>query len=184
MNLTAKKRVEQRKSHTKEIRRKGNIPAIFYAPGQEAVSIEVEGRDFDAALRGIKQGMLATATFNLNIDGKKSKAIVKDIQYDLTSYKVIHLDFEELSDKVPVQVKVPVVYTGVTDSPGIKLGGYLRQVLRFVKVVCLPKDIPQFFEVNVGDLGLGQVKRLSDLKVSKGVKLPAANEVLVVIAKR
>lgn len=185
MILTAKKRAEARKSHIKQMRRDGNIPAVFYAPGQTAQSIEVNGKEFETILRGIQQGLLSTTVFTLNIDGKKLKAIIKDIQYNLTTYKVIHLDFEELNDDVTVQVKVPINCIGMADCPGIKLGGFLRQVIRTIKVECLPKQIPSFFEVDVRELGIRQSKRLSDLAMPKGVKpLAPMDEVLVVIAKR
>lgn len=143
MNLTAKKRAEARKSEMKQMRRDGDIPAVFYAPGQTAESILVNGKEFETALREIQQGLLSTTIFTLNIDGKKHKAIVKDIQYHLTTYKVIHLDFEELKEDVPVQVKVPINCIGANDCVGIKLGGFLRQVIRTIKVECLPKQIPR-----------------------------------------
>lgn len=185
MNLTAKKRAENRKSEIKQIRREGNIPGVFYAPGQPAQSIIVDGTEFKTALREIKQGMLSTSVFNLSIDGKKMRAIVKDIQYAPTTYNVIHIDFEELKDDTLVQVKVPVNCTGVAECAGIKLGGFLRQVIRTIKVECLPKHIPAYFEVDVRDLGVRQSKRLSDIAMPKGVKpVMAADEVVVVIAKR
>lgn len=185
MNLTAKKRGDERKSYLKQMRREGNIPGVFYSPGQPAQSIEVNGKDFETALREIKKGMLSTSVFNLTIDGKKCRVIVKDIQYAITTYAVTHIDFVELHDNVPVQVKVPVNCIGVTDCVGIKLGGFLRQVIRTVKVECLPKHIPSFFEVDVRELGVRQAKRLSDLAMPKGVKpLAATDEVVVVIAKR
>ncbi len=189
MNLNAKKREGSRKSLNKQIRRIGNIPGIFYAPGKTAQSIEIDGKGFEVALRKMKQGMLATQVFTLDIEGKKAKAIVKGIQYDLTKYQgvqgITHIDFQELQDDVPVRVKVPVHCTGLLECEGIKLGGYLRQVIRAIEVECLPKYIPEQFEVDVQPLGLHQSRRLSDLAMPKGVKpLAATNEVVVVIAKR
>lgn len=185
MNLTARKRTDSRKSFVKQVRREGNIPAILYAPGMDAETITVEGKDFETAMRGIPKGQLATSVFTLDLDGKKIRSIVKGIQYDLTSYKVSHLDLVKLDDKVPVQVKVPILCVGASDCAGIKLGGFLRQVIRSILVECLPKDIPAFFEVDVRELGIRQSKRLSDLTLPKGVKpLAAMDEVLVVIAKR
>ena len=76
MNLTAKKRAEETKGKTKQIRRDGNIPAVFYSPGNPAQSIEVDGAQFGAALRKIKTGCLGTTVFTLEIDGKKAQGIV------------------------------------------------------------------------------------------------------------
>lgn len=185
MNLTAKKRAEGTKGATKQIRRDGNIPAVFYAPGEPGISIEINGPEFQTMLRTMKPGRLSTTIFILDLEGKKIKAIVKGIQYNLTSYDVIHLDFEALKDNVPVTVNVPVECTGAADCAGIKLGGFLRQIIRKVQVKCLPSNIPEEFFVDVRDMNLRESKRLSDIPMPAGVKpVSVADEVVVVIAKR
>lgn len=185
MQLTAQTRNVEKKSHIKLMRREGNIPAVLYSPGVAAQMISVNTEEFEAALRKIKPGMLSTTVFTLNVDKKTIKAIVKDIQYTLTTYKVIHLDFEELKDSVPIRVNVPVNCVGVADCAGIKLGGFFNQVTRSIKVKCLPNDLPEQFEVDVRSLGLGQSKRLRDLEKPKGVTTLTEDEkVIVVIAKR
>lgn len=185
MILTVNKRTGTRKVEAKEIRRAGNIPAILYSAGRPCELIAIDGNEFKAVLRDIKPGRLSTTQFKLNMDGKECHAIVKDIQYDPTSYQVIHLDFEELIADVPVNVKVPIACTGIVECMGIKLGGFMRQVIRSVKVECLPADIPTEFTIDIRDLGIRQSKRLSHLKMPKGVRpLAKMEEVIVVIAKR
>lgn len=181
MNLTAKKRTEM---STKQIRRAGSIPAVFYSPGVEGQSIEVDGQQFEAALRAVKSGHLATTKFTLDFDGKKTEAIIKEIQYDVTTYRVIHLDFEELKKDTHVNVNVPIECVGAEDCAGIKLGGVSRQVIRAVRVKCLPQDIPANFIVDIRDLTIGQALRLSSIKKPKGVELVStADEVVVAIVK-
>jgi large subunit ribosomal protein L25 len=98
---------------------------------------------------------------------------------------VIHLDFQEIVKGSTVKVNVPITCIGMAECAGIKLGGFLRQILRTVKVECLGDAIPKEFVIDVKDLGIRQTKRLSDLAMPKGVKpLAAMNEVLVVIAKQ
>jgi len=184
MQLSTFKRDIQRRE-TARIRREKDIPAVIYSPGKEAEIITVKGDEFRAILRKMKQGLLPTTVFSLQLDKKERKAIVKEIQYDVTTYDVIHLDFQELFDNVPVNVNVPIQCVGVADCVGVKLGGFLRQVIRFVKVNCLPKDIPQEFSIDVKDLGIHQSRRLKDLSLPKGVKpLASLNEVVVAISKR
>jgi len=185
MKLTVQQRADQKKSETKKIRREGNIPAILYSAGKNPEAIIVNGPEFGAALRTMKPGRLPTTVFSLSVGGKERRAIIKDIQYHLTTYVVSHIDFEELHESVPVCVKVPINCTGIVDCVGIKLGGFLRQVVRHVKVECMPKRIPEEFLIDVKDLGIRQTKRLSDIAMPEGVK-PLANleEVVVVIAKR
>ncbi|NGX37022.1 MAG: 50S ribosomal protein L25 [Chlamydiae bacterium] len=185
MKLTAKKRVGETKGATKQARRDGSIPAVFYSPGKPGQSIEIDTAQFEAALRSIKQGYLSTTVFSLDLDEKKTKALVKDVQYDRTTYRVIHLDFMELVDDTPVTVLVPIECVGQEECAGIKLGGFLRQVIRKVKVKCAPKDIPTDFKLDIRDLKMRQSKRLSDLAMPKGVKpMTVADEVVAVIAKR
>ena len=182
MKLTVEQRKQDKKSDVKAIRRAGNIPAVIYAPGKTGKELTVNGAEFGAVLRNMKPGHLATTTFTLS-DG--TKAIIKEVQYNPTSYKVNHIDFEELNAQTPVVVKVPVVCTGVGECAGIKLGGFLREVMRFVEVECLPKAIPTAFSVDVRELAVGEVKRVGDIQLPNGVRaLPSAQEVVVVIGKR
>jgi large subunit ribosomal protein L25 len=185
MKLTATERSPGKKGEIKQLRREGKIPAILYSTDRSNVSLSLDGAEFGAIMRNMKPGRLPTTVFNLMINGKEKKAIVKDIQYQLTTYQVSHIDFEELVEDVPISVKVPIQCTGVADCVGVKLGGFLRQVIRHVKVECLPKHIPAEFVVDVKDLGIRQSKRLADIPMPKGVKpLAKMDEVVVVIAKR
>jgi len=185
MKLNMLKRVGAKKGEVKAMRREGNIPSILYSQKRPTENVAINGVEFGACLRGVVPGRLATTVFVLS-DGKTEiKAIVKDIQYHPTTYQVLHLDFVELLDGVPVQLKVPVECSGMADCPGIKLGGFLRQVIRYVKVECQPKDIPVKFDVDVKDLGMRQTRRVNEIKMPEGVRpLTKLDEVVVVIAKR
>jgi large subunit ribosomal protein L25 len=184
MKLTVAKR-QLKKSETARLRRAGDIPAVMYSPGNEPSMICIKGDEFRTVLRKMKQGHLSTTVFTLQTEEGEKKAIVKEIQYDVTKYHVTHLDFQELEDGVPVRVNVPIQCGGVADCVGIKLGGFLRQVIRCVKVSCLPKDIPQEFTVDIKDLAIGHSKRLETIPLPKGVTpLAPMKEVVVAISKR
>ncbi|NGX46155.1 MAG: 50S ribosomal protein L25 [Chlamydiae bacterium] len=183
LNITA--RTVGKKSDAKKIRREGNIPAIVYVNGKKGEEIVVEGGAFRKALNHIEKGTLATQIFTLQKEGKQRRAILKDIQYKPTNYEIIHLDFAEIDDKKPVKVNVSIRCTGMDRSIGVQQGGVLRQVIRNMRVNCLPKDIPSYFELDVSSLGLGQTKKLRDIALPKGVSSEAGlNEVAAVIAKR
>ncbi len=184
MKIHAHERANNKKSEVAALRRSGKIPAVVYVPGHPNALISIDAVEFLAFLRNVKQGHLSTSVFTLVIGGKERKAIIKDIQYNPTSYAVIHLDFQELAKGTPVNVHVPITFTGSADCVGIKLGGFLRQVIRAVKVECPSEAIPSEFVVDVKDLSLFQSKRLSDLTLPKGVKpLVAMDEVVVVVSK-
>lgn len=186
MKLHTTPRSGKKKSEALRLRREGFVPAVIYALGKEGESIAVAASDFNAFLRSVKQGHLPTTVFTLvDSKGHERKVLVKDIQYNVTTYDVIHLDFEELLKDHKVNVKVPIECTGQADSPGIKLGGILRQVIRHIRVSCLPKDLPSYFELNVSELGPRGAKRLSDLQIPTGVRpLADLHEVVAVVVKR
>jgi large subunit ribosomal protein L25 len=183
MKLTVEKRGQQQKN-LNEIRRKGGIPAILYSKNRTGETIVIDATEFNAHLRALKSGHLPTTVFTLVIDGKQKRAIIKDIQRNIISYQVSHIDFEELVEDSLISFKVPITLVGAAECAGTKLGGILRQVIRYVKVECLPKKMPSEFILDVRDLGIKQKRRLSDIELPEGVR-PLANmsEVVVVVAK-
>lgn len=186
MKLQVLKRGTLKKSEINKIRREGDIPAVLYVKGKETENILIKGAEFQSLLRTVAPGRLSTLVFTLvGENGKEHKAILKEIQYEPTSYRVQHLDFEELFSDQKVNVKVPIECTGVVDCVGVKLGGVLRQVIRTLRVRCLPKDIPNVLQVDVRNLALFESKRLKDLAIPESVMaLADLNEVAVVVAKR
>jgi len=185
MKLSISKRTNVRKSDTLNLRREGNVPAILYAANEAPVDVVIQGAELQAILRTIKQGRLSTTILELELEGVKVKALVKDIQYHPTSYQVLHMDLQKLNDQVKVRVNVPIEFTGAADCPVIKLGGFLRPVIRYVNIECLPGQIPSSFELSVAELGMKQSKRIRDLSFPNGVRpITKVDEVAVVIAKR
>jgi len=182
MQLSVKKREER---NNKKIRREGMIPAILYSQGNVGEEICVNGNEFKKVLNITPTGTLSSKVFELDLGGKKRRAIVKDIQYHVTTYNILHLDFEELFDDVPVTLNIPVCCTYAVDCAGVKLGGVLRQVVRKMRVKTLPRNIPDRFEINVKDMQLGESKRLSEIAIPEGVKpIDNLNNVAVLVARK
>jgi large subunit ribosomal protein L25 len=186
VEIHIKKRTGATKGETGRLRADGMVPAVIYAHGKTAENICLNAVAFDTVLRNLQSGFLPTTIFSLvGEDGKKRRAIIKDIQYQVTTYKVIHLDFLELQDKVMVEFNVPVECLGQTDCVGVKAGGFLRSLMRHVKVRCLPAHIPSHFEIDVRNLGLNQVKRTSELAIPAHVQVLARpDDVIVTVVKR
>ncbi len=185
MKLALEKRNTGKKGETHRLRREGDIPAILYSSKGETIAVSLKGDALKALLRSMKPGLLSTTIFELTLDGKPIQAIVKDVQYHVASYDIEHIDFLRLSDSQPVTLNVPIQLTGVADCVGVKLGGFIRQVIRSLKVTCLPKDIPREFSIDVRELGIAQSKRLSDIVIPADVKPRARlDEVAVIIGKQ
>ncbi|KIC74788.1 50S ribosomal protein L25 [Neochlamydia sp. EPS4] len=187
MKLNVTKRTAGKKSSSKQLRRAGQVPAIIYKRGNEqADNIALNISEFNALGRQVQPGRLSTNVFTLvDENGQERRALLKEIQYHVTRYDVLHLDFEELVDDVQVNVKVPIECTGVVDCVGIKLGGVLRQVIRYLKVRCLPKDIPSAFVLDIKNMNQRETRRLADLNIPESIRpLADLNEVAVAIVKR
>lgn len=187
MKLAIEKRTLGTKGDKNKLRREGSIPAVLYSHDGVSNPITVKKDEIQAVLRNLKQpGLLATTVFVLgSADKKQQKAVIKDIQYHVATYDIMHIDFALLSDDQPVSVNVPVQIVGAADCVGVKLGGFIRQVIRTLKVSCLPKHIPQEFTVDVKDLNIGESKTLGDVAMPSHVKpLAKLDEVLVLVAKK
>ena len=185
MELLVQKREKTGKGISKRVRREGGIPAVLYSKGGEGESIIVDRASYEAALRQTKPGHLPTITFTLKGDGADRKAVVKEVQYHPTTYAVLHLDLEELHDDVPVRVNVPITLVGAAECAGVKEGGVIRQVIRHMRVSCLPKDMPKHLELDVRSLKLKESARLAAIAVPETVRpLARMGEVAAVVAKR
>lgn len=188
MKLQIVPRTSNKKSEANQLRREGFIPAVIYTKGTPCETIAIKKSEFADLMRGVLPGHLPTTVFTLNAKegkGKGRRVIIKEIQYKVTNYEVLHLDFEELHDDVKVKVKVPIECVGAVDCVGIKLGGVLRQVIRYLRVRCLPRDIPSSIEVDIRSMQLGESKRLVQLALPANVTPMAdLNEVAVLIVRR
>lgn len=186
MKLNVIKRIAEKKSERNRLRREGYIPAAIYVRGKSAETIALKSNEYSAQMQHLQPGRLSTQIFILiDENGKERRAILKEIQYNVTNYNVIHLDFEELHDDLPVKVKVPIECVGAAECPGVKLGGVLRQVIRTLRIRCLPKDIPAVFQLDARTLGPRESRRLSDLSIPETVRpLADLREVAAVIVKR
>lgn len=187
MKFSFFKRNTGKKGETKRIRREGNIPCNLYGHQQAGEAVYIKGDDVHAFLRNLQRnsGTLSTTIFELEDGQKKHKAVIKEIQYHPVSYAVMHIDFALLSDKAPITINVPIELAGIADCVGVKLGGFIRQTIRTVKVTCLPKYIPEKFVLDVRDLNIAQSKKLSDLVMSEHIRPKAKmDEVAVVVGKK
>lgn len=186
MKIKAEKREKAAKRQNARLRREGFIPSCLYIPGEsENSNLSILVADFEKILRNTSKGELSTTRFSLELGDKTQEVLVKDIQYDPVSYKPLHIDFIGVDESKKVKVNVPLRFKGAVDCAGVKLGGILRQVLRYVKIQCVPSKIPQYFELDVAELGMKQSRKIADIALPEGVRLLTnPGEVAVTVAKR
>ncbi len=185
MKLSIFKRASEKKSDTKRHRFADEIPAVLYGPRRKGEKIYLKSADIQGVIRRLKPGRLPTTLFELQLGNDTFKALVKEIQYRPTDYKILHIDFNVVEPDLRVRVNVPIICLGVAECAGIKLGGFLRHAIRSLKVSCMPDAIPEEFQIDVHNLQILDAVRLSDIPMPENVKpLGKMNEVAVVIAKR
>ena len=155
IDLKAGLRKDTGKESTKELRRNEMVPCVMYG-GNETVHFSVSEGDF-------RHVIFTNDVFqvNLDIDGKKYKAVLQDTQYHPVSDKLLHADFIEISDDKPVVVSLPIEITG--NSVGVRAGGKLRLRRRYLKVKGFLKDLPERLVVDITNLKIGSVTKVGDL---------------------
>jgi large subunit ribosomal protein L25 len=148
------------------VRVAGKVPAVVYGAGKDAVSVAVDPRQVKAILYS-KTGH--NTIFDLALEGEKTKAMIVDWQYEPIKGSLLHIDLKRIAMDKKLTVQVPIVLKG--EAAGVKNeGGILEQILREVELECLPADIPASIEVDVSELVLGKVVRVSDLSHSDKIK--------------
>lgn len=161
-------RDETGSSAARRVRREGQIPAIIYHRGEEAITASVDYNQFYNIATRAKSSQL----FNIVCDDPRlngRSALVKDIQQHFVSGKLLHVDFQALRDDEEITVEVPLNIVG--EAPGVKLGGGILTVIRHsIKVSCLPKNIPSSLDVSVAALDLGQSIHAGDIQMPTGVE--------------
>jgi len=148
-------RKETGKNNTKRLRKEGQVPCVLYG-GEKNVH-------FTAAENSFKDLVYTHHVhfINLNLDGNKYKAILRDIQFHPVTDRIQHIDFIQVFDDVPTVVDIPIELTG--NSIGLKNGGKLRQRRRHLKVKGLIKDMPDTLDIDMTDIDIGQYINISDL---------------------
>lgn len=167
--LSAQPREGRGKSAVRRLRRTGMVPAIVYGADKEPTPIALE-------YRVIKQNLAHEAFFShiltLNVNGSSERVILRGLQRHPGNALVTHMDLQRVSEDEEIRVRVPLHFEGEDTAPGVKLEhGVVSHMLSDVEVSCLPKDLPEFIEVDISALHLNDALHLSDLKVPQGVEL-------------
>ncbi len=156
--LEAKKRTQINKASRSALRKEGRVPAVFYSKHHEPMSIDVSERALHPLVFTSKTHLIA-----LNLEGQEDlECIIKDVQFDPVTEKIVHVDLLGLKKGEKIQIEVPVQLVGT--PIGIKEGGILQHTLHKLEIECLPINIPEHIEINVTDLKLGSAIHIADLK--------------------
>ena len=175
LNLIGTIRATGRKADVNSVRREARVPAIVYGPGVENTNFSVDEKELKALTHSQYPHLV-----NLDVEGKKFTAIMKDIQYHPVTDRPLHVDFLTVEESKPITVEVPVKITG--NSEGVKAGGKLVAPCRKLKVCGLVANIPEDIAVDITTLGLGKQINAGDLKFDN-FKIVSPKSTLVVAVR-
>lgn len=168
-NLVAETRSDMGKGASRRLRRKGKVPAIMYGAGKEPQPISV---DHDELLHHLENEAFYSHVLTIKVDGKDESAVLKDLHRHPAKLLILHADFQRVAAGEKLRMNVPLHFTGEDAAPGVKIGsGLVTHNITEVEITCLPKDLPEFIEVDLSHLELGQSVHLSELKLPAGVQL-------------
>ena len=166
-NLEAQVRTDLGKGASRRLRHADKVPAILYGADKEPVSLTLahnklmQAQEFEAFYSHV---------LTLDVDGEKVEALVKDMQRHPYKPKILHVDFLRVDASKAVHTNVPVHFINEETAPAIKTqGGHAEHHVNEIEVSCLPSQLPEFIEVDLTNVELGQTLHLSDITLPEGV---------------
>jgi large subunit ribosomal protein L25 len=167
--LHAKGREDTGKGASRRLRRlAGEVPAIVYGGKKAPAQISLSQKDITKAL---ENEAFYSHIISLEVDGKSEDVIIKDLQRHPAKAYVMHMDFFRVSKTTKLQTRAPLHFINEEECVGVKLGGGLiAHSMTDIEISCLPKDLPEYIEVDMAEVELGATVHLSDIKLPKGVE--------------
>ena len=165
--LKVEARAGRGKGPSFQARQQGLIPAVVYGGTGEPETVSVDGRTLE---RHIEKGAFLTTLLMLDIGGKKTRVIPRQVQLDPVSDRPVHVDFMRLAEGSKVRLEIPVHFKGQGESPGLKKGGVLNIVRHEMELVCSADRIPSEILVDVSALDINESIHISALTLPAGVK--------------
>ena len=171
ISINAVKRDVKGTGASRRARRAGNVPGVVYGGGQPAVNLSLDHKELFLQFR---HEAFHASILDLVLDGKKESVLLRDYQMHPVRNTIQHIDFQRVSANEKIHVKVPFHFLHEDTAPGVKIGGgIVAHILTEAEVSCLPNDLPEFIEVDLAALEMGQSVHLSQINLPKGIEFVA-----------
>jgi large subunit ribosomal protein L25 len=167
IELKATARPRAGKGAARQARRENRVPAVIYGDAKPAETVTV---DYNDLWKQVLKGHFTASVFEIDVDGKRTKVIPRDVQVDPVKDTPIHVDFLRIGKDGIIRVAIPVRFVNETLSPGLKRGGVLNIVRHEIEVYCPYDQIPKHFEANLEGLEIGRSLHISAIKLPANVK--------------
>ena len=180
IEISARKRETQGTGAARRLRRKGLVPGIIYGGDKGALNIELDHKDLYLNLRNER---FHASILTLDVAGAKEQVLLRAVNMHPFRSQVEHVDFQRVQKDRKLHMKVPLHFANAEKSPGVKeQGGVVSHVLNELDIVCLPDDLPEFIEVDLSSLAVGNSIHARELPLPKGVELALKKDENPVVA--
>jgi large subunit ribosomal protein L25 len=171
ISINAVKRDVKGTGASRRARRAGNVPGVVYGGSKAAVNLEMNHKELFLQFR---HEAFHASILSLILDGKKEDVLLRDFQMHPVRNTIQHVDFQRVSANEKIHVKIPFHFLHEDTAPGVKIGGgIVAHILTEAEVSCLPKNLPEFIEVDLAALELGDSVHLSQITLPKDVEFVA-----------
>ena len=169
-DLVAELREDQGKGASRRLRQTGKVPAIIYGAGRPPRALMFEQHK---VLKKLENEAFYSSILNIKVGDKSQAAILKDLQRHPSKPIIMHMDFQRVLDDVEIRMNVPLHFLNEDTAIGVKKsGGAVSHLMNDVEVQCLPKNLPEYLEIDIAALELDEMLHLSDIKLPAGVEIP------------
>jgi large subunit ribosomal protein L25 len=166
----ADSRHDQGKGASRRLRRAGKVPAVLYGGQGGPRSITL---DHQQLLTLIDKEKFYSSIISVNVDAQSQPAIIRDVQMHPAKNAVVHVDLQRVVENEKLRIHLPIHFKGEAVAPGVKTqGGIVSHLIQDIEISCLPKDLPEFLELDLSAMNLNDTKHLADIPLPAGVVIP------------
>ena len=168
IEIKAEPRSLQGTGASRRLRRTELVPGVLYGGGKEATAIQMDHKDL---FINLKKEAFHASILDLEVGGEKAQVLLRDYQMHPFKQRVLHVDFQRVAADKKIHVRVPLHFINAEISPGVKVaGGIVQHVMNELEISCLPKDLPEFIEVDLANIQAGHSLHLSTVTLPPGVE--------------
>ena len=174
VDLIAEYREDTGKGASRRLRRAGKVPAIVYGAGRPPRAVTFER---DVLMHQMENEAFFSSVLNVKVGKNKRQCILKDVQMHPAKRLALHLDLQRIVEDEAIRMTVPIHFLNEDVAAGVKQsGGTVSHMITEIEVTCLPADLPEYLDIDVGDMELDETLYLADLKLPEGVAIPELTE--------
>ena len=174
VDLVAEYREDKGKGASRRLRRAGKVPAIVYGAGRDPRSVTF---DRDALMHAMESESFFSSVLNIKVGKNNRQCILKDVQMHPARRQVLHLDLQRIVEGEMIKMTVPIHFLNEDIAVGVKQGGgSVSHMMSEVEVTCLPANLPEYLDLDIGELELDETLYLSDIPLPEGVEIPELTE--------